>query len=96
MSLRSLRSFNYADAAPRSASGHLLREAQIIIESWRRHYNTIRPHASLGYKPPAPDVFMPAFARPPLGSQTMSGAERARRYRQRLAELGKPSKASEK
>jgi hypothetical protein len=39
---------------------------------------------------------MPAFARPPLGSQTMSGAERARRYRQRLAELGKPSKASEK
>jgi Integrase core domain len=96
MSLRSLRSFNYADVAPRSASGHLLREAQIIIESWRRQYNTIRPHASLGYKPPAPEVFMPAFARPPLGSQTMSGAERARRYRQRLAELGKPSKASEK
>jgi hypothetical protein len=29
--------------------------------------------------------------RPPLGSQAMSGAERARRYRQRLAELGKPS-----
>src|SRR5262249_45646706 len=38
------------------------REAQIVIESWRRHYNTIRPHASLGYKPPAPEVFMPAFA----------------------------------
>ena len=34
--------------------------------------------------------------RPPLGGQAMSGAERARRYRQRLAELGKPSKASEK
>ena len=32
-----------------------LREAQIVIESWRRHYNTIRPHASLGYKPPAPE-----------------------------------------
>src|SRR5262249_29501453 len=28
-----------------------LREARIVIESWRRHYNTIRPHASLGYKP---------------------------------------------
>src|SRR3954467_10216542 len=27
-----------------------LREAQIIIESWRRHYNTVRPHASLGYR----------------------------------------------
>src|SRR3954447_26377393 len=30
-----------------------LREAQIIIESWRRHYNSVRPHASLGYRPPA-------------------------------------------
>jgi transposase InsO family protein len=39
-----------------------LREAQIIIESWRRHFNTIRPHASLGYRPPAPEVFVPAFA----------------------------------
>ena len=29
---------------------------------WRRHYNTIRPHESLGYKPPAPEVFPPAFA----------------------------------
>src|SRR6266478_2191537 len=27
---------------------YTLREAQIVIESWRRHYNTIRPHASLG------------------------------------------------
>jgi putative transposase len=40
----------------------LLREAQIVIESWRRHYNAIRPHTSLGYKPPAPEVFVPAFA----------------------------------
>jgi putative transposase len=37
-------------------------EAQIIIESWRRHYNTVRPHASLGYRLPAPEVFVPAFA----------------------------------
>ena len=36
-----------------------LAEAKIIIESWRRHYNTVRPHASLGYKPPAPEVFVP-------------------------------------
>jgi hypothetical protein len=34
----------------------------IIIESWRRHDNTVRPHASLGYRPPAPEVFIPAFA----------------------------------
>ena len=40
MSLRSLRRFNCADVAPRSASGHLLRAAQITIESWQRHYNT--------------------------------------------------------
>ena len=39
-----------------------LREAQIIIENWRRHYNTKRPHASLGYRPPAPEVFVPAMA----------------------------------
>src|SRR4051794_41579776 len=41
---------------------YTLREAQVVIESWRCHYNTIRPHASLGYKAPAPEVFVPAFA----------------------------------
>ena len=39
-----------------------LREAQILIESWRRHDNTVRPHASLGYRPPAPEVFVPGLA----------------------------------
>ena len=39
-----------------------LREAQIVIESWRRHYNAVRPHASLNYKLPAPEVFVPALA----------------------------------
>src|SRR5215218_8206407 len=38
------------------------REAQIVIESWRRHYNAARPHAALGYKAPAPEVFVPALA----------------------------------
>ena len=33
-----------------------------MIESWRRHYNAVRLHASLGYRPPAPEVFVPAFA----------------------------------
>ena len=36
-----------------------LKEARIVIESWRRHYNEIRPHSSLGYKPPAPAVLFP-------------------------------------
>ena len=31
-----------------------LKEAQVLIEQWRRHYNEVRPHSSLGYKPPAP------------------------------------------
>ena len=31
-----------------------LKEAKIIIEQWRQHYNTKRPHSSLGYRPPAP------------------------------------------
>jgi putative transposase len=39
-----------------------LREAQVVIESWRRHYNHVRPHASLGYRAPAPEVIVPAFA----------------------------------
>ena len=35
---------------------YTLKEAKIVIEQWRRHYNTIRPHSSLRYKPPAPEV----------------------------------------
>lgn len=31
-------------------------EARVIVEEWRRHYNEVRPHSSLGYKPPAPRV----------------------------------------
>ena len=32
---------------------YTLKEAQVLIESWRRHYNAVRPHGSLGYRPPA-------------------------------------------
>jgi transposase InsO family protein len=35
---------------------YTLREAQVIIEWWRREYNTFRPHSSLGYRPPAPEA----------------------------------------
>jgi putative transposase len=38
-----------------------LLEAQVIIERWRHHYNTVRPHSALGYRPPAPEVFKPNF-----------------------------------
>lgn len=36
-----------------------LAEAKIVIESWRQHYNTRRPHSSLGYKPPAQAAIVP-------------------------------------
>lgn len=39
---------------------YTLEEARVIIENWRRCYNEIRPHSSLGYRPPAPRVLMPA------------------------------------
>ncbi len=35
---------------------YTLKEAKIIIENWRQHYSTVRPHSSLGYKPPAPEA----------------------------------------
>jgi transposase InsO family protein len=41
---------------------YTLREAKVVIESWRQHSNSVRPHASLGYRPPAPELFVPAFA----------------------------------
>jgi transposase InsO family protein len=40
---------------------YTLREAQIIIESRRRHCNAIRPHAPLGYRMQALEVFVPGF-----------------------------------
>ncbi|MFV1876069.1 IS3 family transposase [Nioella sp.] len=43
-----------------------LREAQIIIESWRNHYNTKRPHSALGYRPPAPETIIPMDQRPTM------------------------------
>jgi transposase InsO family protein len=37
-----------------------LKEAEILIEQWRRHYNTVRPHSALGYRPPAPEAIEPS------------------------------------
>jgi putative transposase len=36
-----------------------LREAEVLIERWRRHYNTVRPHSALAYRPPAPEAMLP-------------------------------------
>ncbi len=37
-----------------------LAEAKVLIEQWRVHYNTVRPHSALRYRPPAPEVVMTA------------------------------------
>ena len=37
---------------------YTLKEARVLIENWRQEYNTIRPHSSLGYRPPVPDAMM--------------------------------------
>lgn len=34
-------------------------EVRVVIEAWRKHYNTKRPHSSLGGRPPAPETFQP-------------------------------------
>jgi transposase InsO family protein len=38
---------------------YTLKEARIVIEQWRKHYNTVRPHSALGYRPPAPESIVP-------------------------------------
>ncbi len=43
-----------------------LREGQVLIEEWRRHYNRVRPHSSLGYRPPTSE--MAPMARSQIGS----------------------------
>jgi transposase InsO family protein len=48
-----------------------LKEARVVIEQWRRHYNTKRPHSSLGYRPPAPQTWraLPAIYEQPTVMQ---------------------------
>jgi putative transposase len=51
-------------------------EAKVLIERWRREYNGVRPHSSLGYRPPAPEAYIPMSAgsglvtalRPPMAA----------------------------
>ena len=49
---------------------YILKEAQIIIEEWRKHYNTKRPHSALGYRPPAPETIVPMDQRPTMHSHS--------------------------
>ena len=50
------------DELPNGKTFYTIKEAQVVIESWRRHYNTVCPHASLRCWPPAPEVFVPKLS----------------------------------
>ena len=61
-------SFNarFRDELPNGEIFYSLREAQILIERWRKHYNRDRPHSALGYRAPAPEAFIPIDRRPTM------------------------------
>jgi hypothetical protein len=40
---------------------YTVKEAKIVTDSWRRRLNAVRPHASLGYRAPAPEAIVPAL-----------------------------------
>ena len=46
-----------------------LLEAKVLTERWRQTYNTVRPHSSLGYRPPAPEARLVG----PTGPATSGG-----------------------
>jgi transposase InsO family protein len=50
------------------------REARVLIERWRRHYNAVRPHSALGYRPPAPEAVI-AGPLPPRRSGPTGSAQ---------------------
>lgn len=54
----------FRDELPNGEIFYSLKEAQILIGAWRRHYNAIRPHSALGYPPPAPESIIPIDQRP--------------------------------
>ncbi len=51
---------------------YTIKEAQILIEQWRRHYNEVRPHSSLGYRPPAPQAIVSV-----IGNKDLANVSRA-------------------
>ncbi|HPF38767.1 MAG TPA: integrase core domain-containing protein [Phycisphaerae bacterium] len=66
---------------------YALQEAKVLIEQWRHHYSRVRPHSSLGYRPPAPEAiqFVPPMAgSAPLGSLAKLRPPSAREPRERV------------
>ena len=52
---------SYRDECLNPEIFYSLKEAQVVIENWRQHYNTCRPHSALGYRPPAPVTYSPGI-----------------------------------
>ena len=71
MLFRSIESFNgrLRDEYLNGERFDTLLEAQILIEAWRNEYNRFRPHSSLGYRSPAPEVLAGA---PLLNVETLT------------------------
>lgn len=55
---------------------YTLEEAKVLTEQWRRHYNTIRPHSALGYRPPAPQTIQPNCGDPPSAFERLQADRR--------------------
>ena len=49
---------------------YTLLEVKVLTAQCRQSYNTIRPHSSLGYRPPAPETVLPAYPVPSLAGLT--------------------------
>ena len=56
-----LESFNgkFRDELLNGEIFYTLMEAKVLAELWRKHYNTVRPHSALHYRPPAPEAVQP-------------------------------------
>ena len=67
---------------------YTLKEAVILIERWRIHYNTVRPHSSLGYRPPAPQTILPRPAGLPYA--TLQAAQQGDQNRRNSNLTGGP------
>ena len=61
-----------------------LREAKVLIEQWRRHYNQVRPHSAIGYRPPAPQTILPSHADQPFAKDGLQADRRSSNARFRL------------
>jgi len=64
-----------------------LAESKVLIEAWRRHYNTVRPYSSLRYRVPAAVTAMPA-RRPPVSLRSNYDRQWRRRWQRTNAQPG--------